>query len=124
MKYPRIEFHKSYNKWSYSLDYEVPENYEKLIKNIDENFIKKTQNLAKLVLKEFDVVCEYPVFQWNEKRGLHSIYIGDGRRALLLENSLGKNERYFFQNISESWHALALFNIISLYLNKLQDRAR
>ena len=108
MKFPRI-----YN--GYILEYEVPENYEELIKNIDEKFIKVTENLAKKVLEEFGGY-KYPSFQWDKKRGLHSIVIGNGRGAYLNDN-----RRWVFKNIDYENQALAVFNIISTYFNKLQQ---
>jgi len=110
MKFPRI--YKGY-----VLEYEVPENYEELIKNIDEQFIKRTQDLAKRVLEEFGHGYKYPSFQWDEKRGLHSIVIGNGRGAYLNDN-----RRWVFKNIVYEDQALTVFNIISMYLNKLQER--
>lgn len=112
MSYPEIRFH---NKEQYSLNFEVPDTYNELVNKIDEDFIRGTINSARPVLKEFGVRCEFPQFQWDEKRGLHSIYIGDGRGAYLYEN------KWIFKNIDESWQALAVFNIISLYLNRLQE---
>jgi len=110
MKFPRI--YKGY-----VLEYEVPENYEELIKNIDEQFIKITENLAKKVLEEFGGY-KYPSFQWDEKRGLHSIVIGNGRGAYLDSYT----RRWIFKNIGYENQALAVFNIISMYLNKLQEK--
>lgn len=111
MKFPRI--YKGY-----FLAYEVPENYEESIKNIDEKFIKVTENLAKKVLEEFETGYKYPSFRWDEKRGLHSIVIGDGRGAYLNKD----NGRWIFKNIAYEDQALAVFNIISMYLNKLQQK--
>lgn len=110
MKYPRIEFSGIYH-----LDLEVPEHYNELIKNIDENFIRGTKNLAQLILKEFEAGGSLFNLQFDEKKGLYGIHIGKGRGAYLYEN------KWIFKNIDESWQALAVFNIISLYLNRLQE---
>lgn len=119
MRYPEIRFH---NKEQYGLNFEVPKNYKELVKKIDEDFIRGTQNSAKLVLKEFEVHCEFPQFQWDKERGLHAIHIGEGRGAYLgCGENLEEDEGYIFKNIDESWQALAVFNIISLYLNRLQE---
>ena len=110
MRYPSIKFSGIYH-----LDLEIPENYNELVKNIDEDFIRGTKNLVQLILKEFE--AKGPLFnlQFDEKRGLHGIHIGNGRGAYLYEN------KWVFKNIDESWQAFAVFNIISLYLNKLQE---
>ena len=111
MKFPRI--YKGY-----ILDYEVPENYEELVKNIDEKFIKATKNLAKKVLEEFEIESKYPYFHWDNKKGLEAIHLGrEGRGAFFNKD----NRKWVFKNIDESWQALAVFNIISLYLNRLQQ---
>ncbi len=110
MKYPRINFTGAYH-----LDLDVPENYKEIVKNIDENFIRGTENLAKIVLKEFEAEDIPTSFQWDKERGLCGINIGQCGIFLY------ENKKYIFKNIDESWQALAVFNVISLYLNKLMD---
>ena len=114
MKYPTIIN-------GFSLDCEVPQNYRDLAAKIDEQFMTGLKNYSKLILNDFGIKYDFPSFQWDSERGLHSICIGEGRGAYLNVNGEGGKTKFLFKNIDTEMQAIAVLNIISTYFNRLQE---
>jgi len=115
MGYPRIHSHGG----MFHLDFELPKNYEKMVECIDKKFIASLTGVSKCILEEFDA-GETIYFHWDKRRGVHGIHIGTGQGALLNEGS-DDEKRYVFKNLKEWNRAFAVINIITTYLNKLEE---
>jgi len=130
-KYPEIEvYNGNYNL----VNFKLPNNYKKLAKSIDDGFKKYMEMEAKSILKQFEVTCDNPNLQWGED-GLECLIIGHGGNsaAHIIEGPGGNSaahiiegpdsvKRWVFKNIVWGNEALALFGIISRYMNALEHK--
>lgn len=110
MKFPRI-------RRGPMLDFQFPEDYKALFKRTDDNFKRETENLFKFTLEEWNINPTIEDFHWDDEIGLEAIHLGEGSGAYFIPDK----RKWVYKNIDRYYQALAVFNMISLYLNRLEE---
>lgn len=115
--YPRIS--KVEGSLGFGLYWRIPKEYRELVKKITPEFREGMQKRADLTQKSFGLSTysgSYPKLSWSEEKGLTSIVAGTGCPCV----TLGSMNNYSFHNVDSSVQALALIEMLSIYLNGLQ----
>jgi len=115
--YPRIS--KGEGNLSFDLYWRMPKEHRELIKKITPEFREGMQKMANLTQKSFGLPNSsgsYPRLSWSEEKGLTGIVVGNGCPCVML----GSMSNYSFHNVDFSTQALALIEMLSIYLNGLQ----
>jgi|SRR3972149_1481812 len=115
--YPRIS--KTEDRLGFGLYWRIPKEHRELVKKISLEFREGIQKRVDLTQKNFGLPASngsYPKLSWSGEKGLTSIVIGDGCPCVIL----GSMNNYDFHNVNSSIQALALIEMLSIYLNGLQ----
>jgi len=123
MKYPQItKAAISKNSGSFAIEnfvlhLDIPKDYKTLVKKIDESFKKGIESSAQKILENFGLGAQLSLFHWDA-RGLYEFFIGAGNGGALFDQETG---HWSFKSVKYYRDALAVSNILTLYLNNLQQ---